>query len=96
MVDLAAKKNALLQVDFHKRYDPYNIDAMRKVREGKLGEPYYAYAYMEDKIVVPTKWLAQLVGSEFALLVYRSSQVRSGSLDYRSRSRLRSGPGPER
>ena len=45
-------------MDFHKRYDPYNIDAMRKVREGKLGEPYYAYAYMEDKIVVPTKWLA--------------------------------------
>jgi predicted dehydrogenase len=58
IVDLAAKKNTLLQVDFHKRYDPYNIDAMRKVREGKLGEPYYAYAYMEDKIVVPTKWLA--------------------------------------
>jgi predicted dehydrogenase len=58
MVDLAAKKNALLQVDFHKRYDPYNIDAMRKVREGKLGDPYYAYAYMEDKIVVPWKMLA--------------------------------------
>ena len=59
MVDLAARKNLLLQVDFHKRYDPYNIDAMRKVREGKLGEPYYAYAYMEDKIVVPWKWLSQ-------------------------------------
>jgi predicted dehydrogenase len=58
MVDLAAKKNVLLQVDFHKRYDPYNIDAMRKVREGKLGDPYYVYAYMEDKIVVPWKWLA--------------------------------------
>jgi len=58
MVDLAAKKEVLLQVDFHKRYDPYNVDAMRKVREGKLGEPYYAYAYMEDKIIVPTKWLA--------------------------------------
>ena len=58
MVNLAREKNLLLQVDFHKRYDPYNIDAMRKVREGKVGEPYYAYAYMEDKIVVPTKWLA--------------------------------------
>jgi predicted dehydrogenase len=58
MVDMATKKNVLLQVDFHKRFDPYNIDAMRKVREGKIGEPYYAYAYMEDKIVVPTNWLA--------------------------------------
>lgn len=58
MVDLSVKKNVLLQVDFHKRYDPYNMDAMRKVREGKIGEPYYAYAYMEDKIIVPAKWLA--------------------------------------
>lgn len=58
MVDLAEKKGVLLQVDFHKRYDPYNMDVMRKVREGKIGEPYYAYAYMEDKIIVPTQWLA--------------------------------------
>jgi predicted dehydrogenase len=57
MMNLAAKKGVLLQVDFHKRYDPYNIDAMRKVREGKVGEPYYAYAYMEDKIIVPSQWL---------------------------------------
>lgn len=58
MVDLAEKKGTLLQVDFHKRYDPYNIDIMRRVRAGKIGEPYYAYAYMEDKIIVPTQWLA--------------------------------------
>jgi len=58
MVDLAEEKGLLLQVDFHKRYDPYNIDVMRKVRDGKIGEPYYAYAYMEDKITVPAEWLA--------------------------------------
>lgn len=58
MVDLARERGLLLQVDFHKRYDPYNVDAMRCVRAGKIGEPYYAYAYMEDKIVVPTRWLA--------------------------------------
>lgn len=58
MVELAERRGLLLQVDFHKRYDPYNIDAMRSVRAGKLGEPYYAYTYMEDKIIVPTQWLA--------------------------------------
>lgn len=58
MVDLAEKRGLLLQVDFHKRYDPYNLDARRSVQAGKIGEPYYAYAYMEDKIVVPTQWLA--------------------------------------
>ena len=58
MVELAEEKGLLLQVDFHKRYDPYNIDVMRKVRDGKIGDPYYAYAYMEDKIIVPTQWLA--------------------------------------
>ena len=58
MVDLAKKKEVLLQVDFHKRYDPYNIDILRRVGEGKIGKPYYAYAYMEDRIVVPAKWLS--------------------------------------
>lgn len=58
MVDLAEEKGLLLQVDLHKRYDPYNIDVMRKVRDGKIGDLYYAYAYMEDKITVPSEWLA--------------------------------------
>jgi len=58
MVEAARERNLLLQVDLHKRYDPYNIDVMRKVRAGQIGEPYYAYAYMEDKISVPSEWLA--------------------------------------
>ncbi len=58
MVETAADRNLLLQVDLHKRYDPYNIDIMRKVRAGKIGEPFYAYAYMENKIIVPSDWLA--------------------------------------
>jgi predicted dehydrogenase len=63
MVDLAQERDLLLQVDMHKRYDPYNIDVMHKVREGKIGEPYYVYAYMEDKIIVPTEWLAKWAAS---------------------------------
>jgi len=58
MVDLADEKGVLLQVDFHKRYDPYNIDIMRRVQEGKIGKPYYAYAYMEDRLIVPAEWLS--------------------------------------
>lgn len=57
MVDLAKKRGLLLQVDLHKRYDPYNIDIMRQVQAGKIGEPFYAYAYMENKIIVPSEWL---------------------------------------
>lgn len=58
MVRAAEAAGVLLQVDFHKRYDPYNIDMMRQVQSGKIGEPYYAYAYMEDKLIVPSEWLA--------------------------------------
>lgn len=63
MVDIAEEQGLLLQVDLHKRYDPYNIDVRRKVRAGKIGEPYYAYAYMEDKIIVPSEWLSTWAAS---------------------------------
>lgn len=58
MVRQAAGHRLLLQVDFHKRYDFNNIDARNRVRGGKLGELLYAYAYMEDKIIVPLEWLS--------------------------------------
>lgn len=57
MVDLAEERQLLLQVDLHKRYDPYNIDVKRQVQAGKIGDPFYAYAYMENKIIVPSEWL---------------------------------------
>ncbi len=58
MVSAAEKNNLLLQVDFHKRYDPNNIDARKRVQAGSIGNLQYAYAYMEDKIIVPSEWLA--------------------------------------
>jgi predicted dehydrogenase len=57
MVDTALKHHVMLMVDFHKRYDPYNLDVMQKVRAGRIGEPQIVYAYMEDKITVPLKML---------------------------------------
>ena len=58
MVDSAGSKALLLQVDFHKRYDQNNIDARTRTLGGRIGTPLYAYAYMEDKIIVPSEWLS--------------------------------------
>ncbi len=57
MVAAAEAGNLLLTVDFHKRYDVYNAEVMRKVRSGAIGNPYHAYTYMEDKITVPLNML---------------------------------------
>jgi predicted dehydrogenase len=57
MVETSCNKRVVLMVDFHKRYDPYNLDIMQKVRAGKIGEPQFVHAYMEDKITVPMQML---------------------------------------
>jgi predicted dehydrogenase len=59
MVEAARAANLLLQVDFHKRYDPYHLELERLVREGKLGEVLYGYCHMEDRIEVPRDWFPQ-------------------------------------
>ena len=56
MTDLAAARGLIIQVDFHKRFDPYHQALRKAVAEGKLGSPLYGYAWMEDRIEVPTKW----------------------------------------
>jgi predicted dehydrogenase len=54
---LAAKDaGVLLQVDFHKRYDPDHQAIERRVRSGDLGEILYGSVYMEDRIEVPSEW----------------------------------------
>jgi len=62
MVDAAQARGVLLMVDFHKRYDVYNQDIMQKVHQGKLGTLQHIYAYMEDKITVPTQMLRAWAG----------------------------------
>jgi len=56
IVALAEAKGLLLQVDFHKRYDPYHARLRELVAGGCLGEIEYGYAYMEDRIEVPRDW----------------------------------------
>ncbi len=54
--DAAKKAGVLLAVDFHKRFDPEHRALERSVRQGKMGQVLYGYAWMEDRIEVPLDW----------------------------------------
>ena len=78
MIEAAKKNNVLLQVDFHKRYDPDHMAVEAAVREGKMGEILYGHCHMEDRIEVPADWFPQwaphgspvwFLGSHFVDLV---------------------------
>jgi len=56
MIDAAKSTNVLLQVDFHKRYDPDHEQVRIAVAEGELGDILYGHAHMEDRIEVPADW----------------------------------------
>jgi len=62
MIDAAKAANVLLQVDFHKRYDPEHEQLQAAVQKGDLGDILYGYAYMEDRIEVPADWFPQWAG----------------------------------
>ncbi len=59
MAEEAEKKNLLLQVDFHKRFDPYHIDLKLRIRDGELGNIQYGYCWMEDVLRVGTDMIGQ-------------------------------------
>ncbi len=63
MVEAAREANVLLQVDFHKRYDPDHVALEECVAAGKLGAVLYGSAYMEDRIEVPVDWLPHWASS---------------------------------
>lgn len=56
MVRAARDAGVLLQVDFHKRYDPDHQAIERRVRAGDLGDILYGSVHMEDRIEVPSEW----------------------------------------
>jgi len=69
----------IFMVDYHKRYDIYHIELERAVREGKLGDIHYGYAYMEDRIEVSRDWFKSwpagsspfwFIGTHFVDLIY--------------------------
>lgn len=78
MVKIAKEKNLLLQVDFHKRYDPYHLEIKQLIEKKKFGDFLYGYCHMEDQIVVPRDWFkswahetspAWFLGSNFIDLI---------------------------
>ncbi len=62
IIEAAESKGLLLEVDFHKRYDPYHVELHSLAREGKFGEIEYGYAWMEDRIEVPRDWFPHWAG----------------------------------
>lgn len=56
VVGAARGAGVLLQVDFHKRYDPDHQAIERRVRAGDLGRILYGSVHMEDRIEVPVEW----------------------------------------
>ncbi|MCM8822059.1 MAG: Gfo/Idh/MocA family oxidoreductase [Candidatus Omnitrophica bacterium] len=58
IMETAKKNNVLIQVDFHKRYDPHHQQLCKDVRSGKFGIIEYGYVHMEDRIEVPSKWFS--------------------------------------
>lgn len=56
MVKAAKKAGLLLQVDFHKRFDPEHILMRQRVAAGQMGKILYGSVVMEDRIEVPVDW----------------------------------------
>jgi predicted dehydrogenase len=54
MAQLARAKRLLLQIDFHKRFDPYHLDLKMRIEDGELGKIQYGYCWMEDMLKVGT------------------------------------------
>ncbi len=57
MIEAARKNNILLEVDFHKRFDPAHRKLREAVKSGDLGQIQYGYAWIEDILSVPTDML---------------------------------------
>jgi predicted dehydrogenase len=74
LIAAAGERNLLLQVDFHKRSDPYHRALRDLVRQGSLGEIAYGYAHIEDRIDVPRdwfpRWAAQSSPAWFWVCIY--------------------------
>src|SRR5690349_23258751 len=61
IIELAKKKNRIVAVDMHKRYDPDHL-RIRDDIKNRIGEPLYGTAYLEEPLEVSTstfKWAEQ-------------------------------------
>ena len=61
IIQLAMKKDRVVAVDMHKRYDPDHLHIASDIKK-RIGEPLYGVAYLEEPLEVSTstfKWAEQ-------------------------------------
>ena len=77
IIELAEKKNRIVAVDMHKRYDPDHLRIREEIKQ-RIGDPLYGMAYLEEPLQVSTrtfKWVEQsdpfsYVGTHWVDLIY--------------------------
>lgn len=87
IIDLANKKNRIVAVDMHKRYDPDHLRIRDDIQK-RIGEPLYGTAYLEEPLEVSTstfKWVEQsdpfsYVGPHWVDLIYHYYKSKPVSL----------------
>src|SRR5207302_4166948 len=87
IIELAKKKNLIVAVDMHKRYDPDHL-RIRDDIKNRIGDPLYGTAYLEEPLEVSTstfKWVEQsdpfsYVGPHWVDLIYHYYKSKPVSL----------------
>ncbi len=87
IIELAEKKNRIVAVDMHKRYDPDHLRVRDDIRR-RIGEPLYGTAFLEEPLEVSTstfKWVEQsdpfsYVGPHWVDLFYHYYKSKPVSL----------------
>jgi predicted dehydrogenase len=87
IIELAQKKNRVVAVDMHKRYDPDHLRIREDIRK-RIGEPLYGTCYLEEPLEVSTstfKWVEQsdpfsYVGPHWVDLIYHYYKSKPVSL----------------
>jgi predicted dehydrogenase len=95
IIELAERKNRIVAVDMHKRFDPDHIRVRDEIAK-QIGEPLYGVAYLEEPLEVSTrtfKWVEQsdpfsYVGPHWVDLIwhyYRSKPVSLSAVGQKKR-----------
>jgi predicted dehydrogenase len=87
IIDLARKKNRIVAVDMHKRYDPDHLRIRDDIKK-RIGVPLYGTAYLEEPLEVSKdtfKWVEQsdpfsYVGPHWVDLIYHYYKSKPVSL----------------
>ena len=95
IIELALKKERLVAVDMHKRYDPDHLRIRDEIKN-RIGEPLYGTAYLEEPLAVSTrtfKWVEQsdpfsYVGPHWVDLIYHYYKSKPVSLTAVGQKRL--------